>query len=261
MVDADSGFRDGDVWAIHSGRIFSAARKSISDVLKVTRPVLILFDCDGTLVDSQFSIIAAMHAAFQAEKLPVPDAETVRRVVGLPLVEAIARIASDQTAVMVERMAGHYKEAFSSQRRDESLHEPLYPGIGEVVIELHKAGCIVGVATGKSHRGLVATLEKHHLLPHFSTLQTADLGPGKPNPDMVYRALGETGVEAENCVMIGDTVFDIEMSRAAGIASIGVNWGYHPVDELTAAGADRIIRQSDQIIPAITELLNGALEQ
>ena len=230
-------------------------------MMQLFRPVLVLFDCDGTLVDSQFSIIAAMSTAFAAEDLPPPDAEAVRRVVGLPLVEAVARLAGDMPAMQVQKLAEHYKEAFSAQRQDESLHEPLFPGIEQVIEDLHAAGAVLWVATGKSHRGLVATLERHHLLPRFTTLQTADSGPGKPNPAMVHRALEETGVPAADTVMIGDTVFDIDMAAAADIASIGVSWGYHPSDDLVEAGASRLVRRAEDIVPALQSLLNGALTQ
>lgn len=223
------------------------------------RPLLVLFDCDGTLVDSQFAIIAAMNTAFAAEGIGPADPESVRRVVGLPLAEAIARLVPDRNAIEVDRLAGHYKEAFASQRTREELREPLFPGIDKVLRELYDSGATLGVATGKSHRGLIATLEKHQILPLFSTLQTADIGPGKPNPHMAYRAFEETGHVAEDTVMIGDTVFDIEMARNAHIKSIGVSWGYHPSEDLQDAGADRLVRQADGIMPAIAELFEGAL--
>ncbi|MBV6632964.1 MAG: HAD-IA family hydrolase [Alphaproteobacteria bacterium] len=235
-------------------------------MLHASRPILILFDCDGTLVDSQFSIIAAMNSAFKAEMMSPPDAEAIRRVVGLPLVEAIQRLLSDDQLEapppnLASKLAEHYKEAFSAQREDESLHEPLFPGIEGVIKTLHEAGAILGVATGKSHRGLVATLERHHMLPLFSTLQTADIGPGKPNPAMLYRALEETGVEAADCVMIGDTVFDIEMARSGNVRSIGVSWGYHPSEDLLEYGANVLVRRAEELLPAIRDLLSDALHE
>jgi len=229
--------------------------------MQANRPVLVLFDCDGTLVDSQFSIIAAMNAAFARVGKPAPDPEAIRRVVGLPLVEAIARLAPRETAIATNQMAEYYKEAFASQRQNAGVEEPLFPGIDDVIQRLHKAGAVLGVATGKSHRGLVMTLEHHHLLPLFSTLQTADSGPGKPNPAMAYRALSETGVEPTDCVMIGDTVFDIQMAKAAGIGSIGVSWGYHPSEDLLDAGADHLVRDADELMAALGTILNGAFAQ
>ncbi|MEM6902157.1 MAG: HAD-IA family hydrolase [Pseudomonadota bacterium] len=235
-------------------------------MLQATRPILVLFDCDGTLVDSQFSIIAAMGAAFKAELMSPPDAEAIRRVVGLPLVEAIERLLIDDELAapppqLAAKLAEHYKEAFAGQREDESLNEPLFPGIEGVIRTLHGAGAVLGVATGKSHRGLIATLERHHLLPMFSTLQTADLGPGKPNPAMLYRALEETGVEAPDCVMIGDTVFDIEMARSGNVQSIGVSWGYHPSEDLVECGANLLVRRAEELLPAIRDLLRDALRE
>lgn len=218
---------------------------------------LALFDCDGTLVDSQQSIIAAMREAWRAHDLPEPEPEAVRRVVGLTLETAIARLRPDSTpeeaAVLVER----YRSAFFRQRQSGDVDEPLYEGCVAALDALDADGMLLGVATGKSRRGLRAVLERHGLLPRFVTTQTADDGPGKPNPHMVDRAIAETGVEPADVVMIGDTVFDIEMARAAGVASIGVAWGYHPADELAEAGADEIAGSFPDIPRLIRNILSG----
>ena len=216
---------------------------------------LALFDCDGTLVDSQNAIVAAMTDAWHREGLGEPDPGRVRRIVGLSLNEAMARLRPDDGPALHAALAEHYKRAFQRQRQAGQFREPLYPGLLEVLETLKRAGVLMGVATGKSMRGLMAVLEHHDLSRFFVTLQTADVGPGKPDPDMVHRALAESGASAADTVMIGDTVFDIEMGRRAGVRTIGVTWGYHEAPELRATGAERVVDHAGHLAAAVLELL------
>ncbi len=218
---------------------------------------LALFDCDGTLVDSQQSIIAAMRTAWRAHDLDDPDPEAVRRVVGLALDTAIAQLRPDATAEEMQSLGEHYRAAFFEQRQSGAFEEPLYDGAREALDALDAEGILLGIATGKSRRGLRATLERHGLLERFVTTKTADDGPGKPNPHMVQQAMAETGVESAWVVMIGDTVFDIQMARAAGVVAIGVAWGYHPVEELSAAGAEHIATAFPDIPRLVRSMLSG----
>lgn len=218
---------------------------------------LALFDCDGTLVDSQQGIIAAMREAWQAHDLDVPDPEAVRRVVGLTLEAAIARLRPQAGDGERKDLAERYRAAFFRQRQSGTLEEPLYDGVIAALDALEAEGVLLGVATGKSRRGLRAVLEPHGLLDRFVTLQTADDGPGKPNPHMVHQAIDATGVDAADTVMIGDTTFDIQMARAAGVASIGVGWGYHPAEELSAAGAGAVASAFPDIPGLVMTMLSG----
>lgn len=220
---------------------------------------LALFDCDGTLVDSQHAIVAAMTAAATGLGLAPLPAVKVRRVVGLPLVEAIAALWPTLTGPMHERLASLYRDAFLSARQNSDNMEPLFDGIPEALAALNQAGILLGIATGKSMRGLLAVLERHDLRFRFVTLQTADQGPGKPNPAMVLRAMAEVGGAPARTVVIGDTTFDILMARGARVASIGVGWGYHDRAELVAAGADRIVGERGEL-PAAVEALLGRRE-
>ncbi|GAB6054175.1 HAD family hydrolase [Magnetospira thiophila] len=215
---------------------------------------LVVFDCDGTLVDSQGAIIAAMATAFADHELPEPDAGKVRRMVGLPLTEAIARLHREGTAELWGDIGESYKQAFAAQREAGAVEEPLYPGTLEVLDHLQEAGYLLGVATGKSMRGLVSTLATHDLAKRFVTLQTADLCPGKPAPDMLYRAMDETGARPENTVMLGDTTYDIHMARNAGVVALGVAWGYHEPTELMEAGAARVFEHFGQVPTALRQL-------
>ncbi len=203
---------------------------------------LALFDCDGTLVDGQAGVIAAMEAAFAEVGLPAPDRHQVRRIVGLSLPQAIRLLApgADEDARQAADLA--YREAFRAAREAGSLVEPLYDGIADLVGELGRAGWLLGVATGKSQRGLDHCLAMHGLSAHFVTLQTADHHPSKPHPSMIDTALAETGADRATCVMIGDTQYDMAMAVSAGVRAIGVDWGYHSAAELREAGAEAVAR-------------------
>ena len=209
---------------------------------------LLVFDFDGTLVDSQRVIVQAMTEAFKADGRPAPDAAEVRRVVGLTLEVAVARLLPDtedwSTAV---RVADGYRDAFMDLRRDPAYHEPLFPGARETLTLLDSPEVCLGIATGKGRRGLMDGLERHGLTRYFATLQTADDGPGKPDPSMLHRAMDEVGAGPHETVLIGDTTFDMEMAANAGATAIGVAWGYHDPGDLTASGAARVIERFDQL--------------
>ncbi len=220
-------------------------------------PRLAVFDCDGTLVDSQHSIISAMNAAWRVDGLDAPDARAVRRVVGLPLEVGMARLLPDGDADDFERLSRHYRAAAYELRQHEEFAEPLYPGAIEAIEALAAAGYLLGVATGKSRRGLDATLESHRLTGRFATLQTGDAAPGKPAPDMLLRAMAETGAGPGTTAMIGDTSFDMLMAKNAGTVAIGVAWGYHGEDELRECGAARVLADFGELPGTLDALIGG----
>ncbi len=201
---------------------------------------LALFDCDGTLVDGQAGVCNAMDQAFADVGLPLPDRHLVRRIVGLSLPQAIRSLAPDVSEAQQAEIDMAYRSRFRASRESGALVEPLYDGMAELIADLAEAGWVLGVATGKSARGLEHCLATHGLTRHFTTLQTADQHPSKPHPAMVHAALAESGAEAEHCVMIGDTAFDMAMAQAAGVRALGVDWGYHAPAELVEAGAEAV---------------------
>ena len=205
---------------------------------------LALFDCDGTLVDSQANICLAIERAFEEYGLAQPGNHAARRVVGLSLVEAMRRLHPEGEEALLTDLAQCYRDHYIAMRNAGVLEEPLYPGIADLVRDLHGAGWMLGVATGKSQRGLERVLAQHALTDCFTTLQVADHHPSKPHPSMIYQALADTGAEAAYTLMIGDTVFDMEMAVAAGARAIGVDWGYHEPEELIAAGAEVVVRDA-----------------
>lgn len=216
----------------------------MSDALR-----LILFDVDGTLADSQGAITSAMAAAFAGAGLPSPSRAEILSIVGLSLPLAMAELAGEQRADVQAVLVEGYKSAYKSARLAAGAgHSPLYPGAAEVLAELNAVPeYLLGVATGKSQRGLDALIEAHELRC-FVTRQCADHHPSKPHPSMVLRAMAETGVRPEDTVMIGDTSFDIDMGRAAGVRTIAVDWGFHPAERL---GADHIIKSFGELAPLL----------
>ncbi len=201
----------------------------------MSRLRLVIFDVDGTLVDSQGDIVGAMHAAFGALDLPVPPRNEILGIVGLSLVVAMARLAPALSDAARQALVAAYKEAYVAARQ-AGQSGPLYPNVPEVLDRLgRRDDWLLGIATGKSRRGLTALLEAQGLTGRFVTEQVADHHPSKPHPAMLEAALAETGVDRADAVMVGDTSFDMDMARAAGIHAIGMSYGYHPVSALTSA--------------------------
>lgn len=215
---------------------------------------LVLFDVDGTLVDSQGSIVAAMTASFDALSLQVPNRQAILSIVGLSLPNAMAQLAPDLSGAVQQRLVEGYKQAYHAHRLDQGVaSSPLYPGAREVIEALHAIPeVLLGVATGKSQRGLDALIEGHALERYFVTRQVADHHPSKPHPSMIDTARAETGVKAADTAMIGDTMFDMEMAKAAGVAGIGVSWGYH--DRSALDGATCVIETFDQLPRALDDI-------
>ncbi len=202
---------------------------------------LVVFDVDGTLVDSQANIVACMREAFLWNGLPPPEAAAVRRIVGLALPEAVRHLLGRDDPDLQTRIVDHYRDAFRRRTGTPAFREPLFPRARETLRTLHEAGHLLGLATGKSRAGVERFLRQHALEGLFTTVQTADRHPSKPHPAMVLAAMAETGMEAARTVVVGDTVFDVRMAVAARARAVGVAWGNHPPEELTRAGATHIL--------------------
>ncbi len=196
-------------------------------------------------MDSAALICAAMDLAFGRLGLDPPAHAATRRVVGLSLPEAMAALLPEAEAALHHRLAAQYRDAFAVVRARPDMAEPLFPGVPEALGRIEAAGWLLGIATGKSDRGLARVLESHGLQARFVTRQTADRHPSKPHPAMLEAAIAEAG--ALHAVMIGDTSFDMVMARAAGAAALGVAWGYHPPAELVAAGARAVAQRFDDL--------------
>lgn len=211
---------------------------------------LVIFDVDGTLVDSQKMIIGSMNAGFEDAGLPPVDREAVLSIVGLSLPVAIAQLIPDQSPEAQNKVVEGYRASFLRTRMHHG--SPLYPGAQDCLDQLSaRDDLLLAIATGKSRRGLEALVDAQGWQGLFVSLQNADLHPSKPHPAMIHAALTEAGVNADRAVMVGDTEFDIAMGVSAGTAAYGVNWGYHPADRLVAAGAALVAPD----FPALTRAL------
>ncbi len=208
---------------------------------------LAIFDCDGTLSDGQAGVVNAMEHAFGQVGVAAPPRVAVRRIVGLSLPQAIRQLAPDLPDSQQSAVVQAYKDAFRLSRENGSLREPLFDGMADLLRRLHSSGWTLGVATGKSDRGLASTLAVHGLTDLFQTLHTADRHPSKPHPSMLEAAMEDVLARPETSCMIGDTVFDIQMAKSAGVRAIGVSWGYHEPDELLEAGAEAVANDTEEL--------------
>jgi phosphoglycolate phosphatase len=208
---------------------------------------LVIFDVDGTLADSQNFIVEAQTRAFAAHGMAPPSREKMLSIVGLSLVQAFIELTGDEEKAVT--LAQAYRDAWHVMRLDPNYADALYEGAHEAVEELAKRDDILlGVATGKSVKGVNHMFDEHGWHQHFVTVQTSDHHPSKPHPSMILAALSETGTEPRDAVMIGDTGFDMEMARAAGIRRIGVTWGYHDAARLTESGAEHLVHSYAELM-------------
>ena len=209
---------------------------------------LAIFDVDGTLVDSRKIISLSMDAAFEKEGLPAPGYAVTRTIVGLSLEVAIDRIAPrDVDAEVVARMTEHYKNAFIEFRKNPETQAPLYDGVSSLLERLRADGWEIGIATGKSRKGLDAVIKRMKWGALIDAHYCADDGPGKPHPFMVDANLKALSRRPEEAVVIGDTSFDMLMAQAASVATIGVDWGFHTREELEQVPADVVVSTMDDL--------------
>ncbi len=223
--------------------------------LATDRVSLVILDMDGTLVDSQALIIRNMQAAADIIGLPIPAPESVTRIIGLSLEQAVARIFPDTDPSQRDAVAKAYREERLRLRAEGKEDESLFPGIRTMIERLRDDGHTLGIATGKARRGVDHFCERFDMIGWFQTVQTPDTNPSKPHPGMIESALAETGACSEHAVMVGDTIFDMEMAQNAGIPGIGVTWGNHSVDMLERAGARHIVETADDLPQVVAKIL------
>jgi len=198
-------------------------------------PYLILFDCDGTLMDSHIAIVKAMQKAFCHFSLPEPSEKAVFEVIGLSLDRAIVQLADSRD--MVEEIKLAYRENYRAAESELKL----YPDVYGTLQVLRQRGYWLGVVTGKSMAGLQRVLDVFDLQDYFYVLRTADCCNSKPHPAMVLECMAEMGVDTAQTCVVGDALFDVQMAHAAGVAALGVSFGVSDSDELKHAGAMAVV--------------------
>ncbi len=223
----------------------------MNDTLK-----LIIFDVDGTLLDSQASILSSMKQAFEDAGYPVPPRDEVLSIVGLSLPQAMGVLMPGEPTTVHDRLADLYKAAFLAQRQvgKAESEQTLYPGARDAIHHFDGSGYLLSAATGKARRGLDHFLDSQGFRQHFIGTQCADDAPSKPHPGMVLNCLAATGVAPEDAVMVGDTEFDMAMGQAAGVRRLGVSWGYHPTERMLLGGAEAIATDFAHLRDLISEI-------
>ena len=202
---------------------------------------LIIFDCDGTIVDSQSTIIETVNQTFLAHDCKLPSRERIRDGIGLELSIALEKLLPNDNRLDVNLLCQTYRELSKVNRLNNDFQDPLYPDAKKVIGNLANKDWLLGIATGKSRAGLDFTLRNQNIDDLFITKQTSDSAAGKPNPEMILNSIRDTGVDVSDVFMIGDTTYDMEMAQNAGVTGIGVSWGYHKKDALKNAGAKHIV--------------------
>ena len=216
---------------------------------------LILFDYDGTIVDSAKMIVKGAIEAFRMCGLPDPDPIKVRENIGKPLATALDAYAPKGYEVNPEMISNAYRKWYAEQGRLGLQDEPLYPGMFKLINDLknHKEFNI-GVATNKSRIALNNGLNKHNLNEIFDITLTMEEANPKPDPDMAIQAMSKLNIEKKSTVIVGDTINDIGLGVNAGINSIGVAWGYNSIQVLSNEGADFIVKDSKELFETIINL-------
>jgi len=216
---------------------------------------LVIFDVDGTLVDSQAHIIASMTAAFDAAQIAVPSRNAILSIVGLSLPYAIRELAPDASDATIVQLVEDYKADFNANRIKPQSSFPLFDGAAAAIERLSaRADVQLAIATGNSRRGLNGLLEMWPFAHHFVSTQCADDHPSKPHPSMVQSCLADCDVNAQDAIVIGDTTYDMEMARAARCSAIGVSWGYHGSGALKDTGASIVIDDFAALDDALDEI-------
>ena len=189
---------------------------------------LIVFDWDGTLMDSAGVIASSIQASCQDLGLEVPSEQAARHIIGLGLNEAIAHLLPSLPVADYPKLVARYRHHFLSQDADI----PLFDGAERIVRDLHQAGFLLGVATGKGRHGLDRVLDQTGLREFFHDSRCADECFSKPHPEMLQQLMTALGTSCQRTLMIGDTSHDLLMAQNAGVAALAVSYGAHPRNEL-----------------------------
>ena len=217
---------------------------------------LVVFDVDGTLVDSQSIIVAAQQMTFAAHGLEPPNRERALSIVGLSLAEAFVALAGAKAPI--EDLVATYREVSATLRRDPEHAELLFPGAAECVAALRRRDdVLLGIATGNSQQGVARLIDSFGWQGVFASIQTADDAPSKPHPAMILQAMRETGAAPHETVMIGDSSYDMAMARAAGVLPVGVSWGFQPTAALAEAAAGLIVDSYAELSAVLQDFLDN----
>jgi phosphoglycolate phosphatase len=215
---------------------------------------LVIFDFDGTLVDSRPLIAESHRIVFAEFRLAAPPPAQILSLVGKSLDVILTELAGPDAPIL--EMVRAHDRLLPQLRADPAFAEQPFEGAGRLLHELSTTdGITLGLATGHRTDTVGPALQALGWSDYFSNIQAADTAPSKPHPAMLLQALAATKVKAEDAIFIGDTVFDMQMAKAAGIRSVAVSWGYHQAERLSEAGAHRVVQTVDELESCIREVL------
>jgi len=216
---------------------------------------LVIFDFDGTLVDSRPLILESHRIVFAEYRLPAPPPGQILSLVGKSLDVILTELAGPEAPIL--DMVRAHDLLLPRLRADPSFAEQPFDGAGRLLHQLSTTDdTVLGLATGHRTDTVGPALQALGWSSFFKTIQAADTAPSKPHPAMLLQALAATNVPAEDAIFVGDTVFDMQMAKAAGLRSVGVSWGYHQAERLTEAGAHRVVHSIDELEICIREALD-----
>jgi phosphoglycolate phosphatase len=210
---------------------------------------LLVFDWDGTLVDSAQHIVSSIQAAAHDLGLSTPPEERARHIIGLGLVDAMAYLFPDLASTEYPHLAERYRHHYLAGDRELTLFSGAFEGIQA----FHAAGFALAVATGKSRHGLDRALETFGLSPFFRASRCADEGLSKPHPDMLHYLMNALGAGPRRTLMIGDTTHDLHMAKNAGVAAVAVGYGAHTRASLEAEGPLTCVMSFAELKQWVTE--------
>ncbi len=220
---------------------------------------LIIFDADGTIINSRSIILEGMRRVFMEFNYPTPPTDAALATIGLSLDLVFANLLDRPVDGEIEAMSASYKKRSGELQKIPELHSQLYDGIDTImdILSAHP-DTLLAVATGKSRRGLNSMIDTYGYRDKFIASRTADDCPSKPHPAMILECCEIAGCEMSNTVMVGDSSYDMQMAVQAGTKALGVSWGYQPVHALEQSGADAIIDHPLDIPGAIDKLFKVA---
>jgi phosphoglycolate phosphatase len=210
---------------------------------------LVVFDWDGTIMDSETKIVRCMQAAACDLKIPDPGVAAIRDIIGLGLNEAMQVLFPGSAASDKARLAERYRRHFLEL---DNTAMPLFPGVVEGLTRLAEQGYLLAVATGKARRGLNRVLDETGMRQLFVTSRCADETCSKPHPQMLEEILDQTGTETGRALMVGDTVYDMQMAQSARVTGLGVSYGVHPRERLLECGAFACVDSFREVCAWIT---------
>jgi phosphoglycolate phosphatase len=217
---------------------------------------LVVFDLDGTLINSEALIIETVRESFASVGQAIPTDDAIRAISGITARDAMLILAPGVDEARLDEIVNAYRSTYLSKAG--LAREPMFDGALAALDRLQEdPETILAVATGKGHAGAITLLERHDIIGRFHSIQTPAHNRGKPDPQMIETAMDKAGIGPEATVMIGDTSHDMKMARNAGVKALGVAWGYHTVTALEEAGAHLVIHRMDELVDAVDKLLEA----